>query len=326
MKRKIWLPNKNRAFTLVELLVVIAIIGILIAMLLPAVQAAREAARRMSCSNNLKQLAVGALNYEAQYATLPINNDHTTTYLGLSAYGNGMGWMVSMMPFMEMGGFYDQFFWQGYAQSGQGIFHPRNRELVRQSIPAFTCSSDSYGVRVKPEPGTSGRGVFPYQSDPNVVMGVTNYAGVMGPHNMGDVSMWGGRYRDCHNADSRVECTGCFWRYSATNPVALQAISDGTSNTIMMGEVLPEYDDFCYWALGNGSSKSTGAPINYRPEPNNPWGGWPDQTGFRSNHPGVCGFAWCDGHVSFINEDVDRDLYWDISTRNGGEAADASEL
>ena len=319
MKQKTWSPKRNHAFTLVELLVVIAIIGILIAMLLPAVQAAREAARRMSCSNNIKQLAVGMANYESQYGILPVNQDHT-------AATNGMGWMISVMPFMEMHGIYDQLFWMGNASSQMGIFHPRNREIVSQEIPAFTCPSDSYNVRVKPEPGTSNRGVYPYQSNPDVVMGVTNYAGVMGPHNLENASIWGGRYNDCHNASYGVECTGCFWRYSSNNPVSLQSISDGTSNTIVIGELLPEYDDFCYWALGNGSSKPTHAPLNYFPSPNDPWGGWYNQFGFRSQHPGVVGFAWGDAHVSFLSEDIDRDIYWDLSTRNGGEAVDASEL
>src|SRR5262247_3134396 len=93
-----------RAFTLVELLVVIAIIGVLVALLLPAVQAAREAARRMRCSNNLKQLSLGLLNYEDVYKTLPPAGINT----------NQMSWVVMLLPYIEQKNLFDQFnFTQG---------------------------------------------------------------------------------------------------------------------------------------------------------------------------------------------------------------------
>src|SRR6188474_2683919 len=89
----------RRAFTLVELLVVIAIIGVLVALLLPAVQAAREAARRMSCSNNLKQLSLALHNYEDTHKTLPP--------AGIDS--NQMSWTVLLLPYMEQKPLYDQF-------------------------------------------------------------------------------------------------------------------------------------------------------------------------------------------------------------------------
>ena len=94
----------------------------------------------------------------------------------------------------------------------------------------------------------------------------------------------------------------------------------------MIGEVLPEYSDWNAWALGAGTSMVTSAPLNYMPEENKPYDGWPVQSAFRSPHPGGVQFAWCDGHVSFITEEVDTALYRDVSTRAGGEAVDLSEL
>ena len=142
----------------------------------------------------------------------------------------------------------------------------------------------------------------------------------MGPHNMGNSSIWGGE-PDCHNytAYRKKECLGAFWRHSVLAPVTLGSFTDGTSNTIIIGEILPEFDSFTYWALGNGACKATHMPINYKPEPNIPWNGWPDQFGFRSRHPGGAQFAWADGHVSFLDDTINQAVYRGLSTRAKGE-------
>ena len=139
--------QSRHAFTLVELLVVIAIIGILIAMLLPAVQAAREAARRMQCSNNLKQIALGVLNYEGANGVLPVSWSqyrYVTPELQRIDW-SGSSWMVGTMPFMELGQIYDQFTFEGYMNHPSlvgGMFHSDNRELINQQIDTFLCPSD----------------------------------------------------------------------------------------------------------------------------------------------------------------------------------------
>ena len=74
--------------------------------------------------------------------------------------------------------------------------------------------------------------------------------------------------------------------------------------------------------MSNGTWASTGPPINYTPEPNNPWFGWPDQTGFRSQHPGGAHFLWGDGHITFLSEVIDEAVYRGLSTRAGGEMVD----
>lgn len=311
----------RRGFTLVELLVVIAIIGILIALLLPAVQAAREAARRMQCSNNIKQLALGCLNYESAYQVIPPCNSHVD--MGTEAEGNGQNWLVAIMPYIELQGIHSQMWLEGNFQSGNGIAHPKNWEIVGSPIAAFFCPSDNAMTDEFRDDVWMGK-AYGKQYGGNRKAATANYAGVMGPHKMGSAdgvsggSIWPG-LPDCHNYSAyKKQCTGTFWRHSSMAPVKLSSFSDGTSQTIIIGEALPEYDHFLYWAIAN-SQKSTHMPLNWTPTVNNPWNGWPDQFGFRSRHAGGAQFAWGDGHVSFISEEIDMDTYWAISTRAGGE-------
>lgn len=295
------------AFTLVELLVVIAIIGVLVALLLPAVQAAREAARRTQCANNLRQIGLGAINYESSQQTLPVSMSH---YAEGGLEGSGISWLVASLPFLEENAIAAALETSGDCEQGLGMVNPKNRDIIKSSPDIFYCPSDNTRGEVRTN-------VWRLDGIP---FATTNYAGVIGPHDLGNSSIFGG-LPDCHNftAYGYKSCSGTFWRHSLLAPVKLASIEDGTSRTIIAGEVVPEYDSFKYWALGNGTYASTHAPLNYFPDPNQPWDGWPNQVSFRSRHPAGGQFLWGDGHVEFLNQAISTNVYRGISTRQGGE-------
>jgi prepilin-type N-terminal cleavage/methylation domain-containing protein/prepilin-type processing-associated H-X9-DG protein len=236
----------NLAFTLIELLVVIAIIGVMVGLLLPAVQAAREAARRMSCSNNLKQIGLGIHNYNSAFSQLPINGTGTTQVFGNNASspdGNRsnrllLSYLVGLTPFVEQ-----QAIWEEVSAGGSnGVFYPPmgpspNRVDFRPwvtDISTFRCPSDP------------GRGV--------PALGRSNYAACHGDH--ARLTNSGGRtekgfYQTANNDTARMDHTtevndsnaatesrgtnrGVFrFRHSTF----LRDILDGLSNTIMCGEI-----------------------------------------------------------------------------------------
>ncbi len=126
-------PIIRSAFTLVELLVVIAIIGVMVGLLLPAVQGAREAARRMSCQNNLKQMSLAAMNYESAYRVMPPRRNLTD--------GNRRGWGPSILPYIEqtaLGGDY---------RFDRNFYAPENAANIAVPLPLFLCPSGT-GVRM----------------------------------------------------------------------------------------------------------------------------------------------------------------------------------
>ena len=308
-----------RAFTLVELLVVITIIGILIGLLLPAVQAAREAAREVQCQNHLKQMALAVLTYESKWQTFPVCVPHYDANASPYPYfvPNGLSWMVAILPYMENEALFDALNTaNGSCASGKGIMDPQNWPYIKQPLPAYLCPSDA------PQKMTKNNVWAAVPAD--LEFAVTNYAGVVGPHDIGgcmfDVPPTHPCLPDCHYLPyGTPECAGSFWPHSVVAPVTLASFRDGASNTMIIGEVLPDYFDFVYWALSNGVWDSTCTPLNYFPATFDPFWGFPNLNGFRSRHPGGGGFAWADGHVSFLSETIDLDTYRALSTRAGGE-------
>ena len=306
---------RRYGFTLVELLVVIAIIGILIALLLPAVQAAREAARRMQCSSNLKQIALGCLSYESAYQTLPVS----TSFIDWpDTPGTGASWMVAILSYVEQGAIYDTMVIEGGIYAGKGIKAPINREAIKTSIDTFCCPSDDVA-------GKTTTNAYLFEG---IELALSSYPGVIGPHSIwdGGHSIWKGEpscfdYWDYN--DRGRKCWGSFWRYNVVDPVTLQSFTDGQSNTILVGEtyVFKQSQDLAHytWAYSNDCWKSTYAPLNWIPPDAASLSNWPDHMGFRSKHPGGAHFAWADGHVSFFDDTIDMDVYQALSTRNQGE-------
>jgi prepilin-type N-terminal cleavage/methylation domain-containing protein/prepilin-type processing-associated H-X9-DG protein len=308
-------PNdriRRHGFTLVELLVVIAIIGILVALLLPAIQAAREAARRSSCVNNLKQLALAALNYHDARGRMPIDitPNPADPYSSTIVDRNGQSWILSMLPNFEQQSIYDRFDLTGdMFGAGKGIRNTQNLPLIATELEALKCPTGytlEFGVRTNA-----------YQLD-GVEAATTNYVGVMGESAYtGDSAFGGGTV--CYN--QKRQCAGIFWIQDFNWKVSIAKITDGTSKTYMIGEDLPKYNRHNAWSYSHEAVASTYSPLNYKPEPAEDFANnaWFDVRGFRSDHVGGVQFAYADGHVEFASEEIDLNLHRALSTKDGGE-------
>jgi prepilin-type N-terminal cleavage/methylation domain-containing protein/prepilin-type processing-associated H-X9-DG protein len=291
--------NDRRAFTLVELLVVIAIIGILVSMLLPAVQSAREAARRMQCGNNLKQFGLALHNYHAAHNMLPISVEYEA--------GSGKGWIISLLPHLEQSALYEKFtpgFQGNYPANG--LMKAECRDAMKTPIPLLHCPSD---------PSAKQNSTEQWQWI-GIEVALTSYKGVLGDTRMGgNKSIHGGSEPDCHLTPN---CNGLFWRHNYKRPIRLADIRDGSTNTLMVGEARPRFFPCSAAYFSNGDYASTYAPLNYVPQPfvhADWWNYW----GFSSDHPGGANFCLADGSVHVVSTSIDHTLYRQLSTRAGGE-------
>jgi prepilin-type N-terminal cleavage/methylation domain-containing protein/prepilin-type processing-associated H-X9-DG protein len=305
----------SSGFTLVELLVVIAIIGVLVALLLPAIQMAREASRRTKCTNNLKQITLGLQNYVDTYRKLPPGrlgcdcNTSATDGCGTrpSSTRPGTSGFGLMLPQLELQTLYDELGWvkgaiapatgcAGVTDDTAGWNTPTVARAMLARPPVFVCPSDPS------LPTDAGR-----------TMATGNYAfmhGTQGPS-------FGTSQAMKHNNN------GSFV-YLQTFPLA--AITDGLSNTVFVGEVIEAHIDKSSnrWLLGSrhlDSMRSTENPINTPPGTGivlNLYG-YQANGAFGSRHPGGALFGFGDGHVQFISDVVDLVVYRAMATRAGSE-------
>lgn len=331
--------HPRRGFTLVELLVVIAIIGVLVALLLPAVQAAREAARRSQCTNNLKQIGLGILNYESAHGTLPPGS-----YVKVPDYCKGSGcrgisMFMQIMPYLEAGVLPEVL---DSRLKDRGTDGPAWHLIAAETgdapgntrIPIYVCPSTANWQEVLPR---------------------RDYAGVVG--GAGDLAARHPRAAD----DIRQPVTINFRGRVFTNgpfrmaiPVPLRMVTDGTSSTMAVGETVSPHlfgagDGYgisgaggpgAWWHGGSCRSdfsvysqhaygrflRSTFKPINshmtdpqLEPELSN-------DVAFSSDHPSGAQFLFIDGHVIFINDNINYDTYQSISTHAGDELVDVSRF
>jgi len=288
--------NRNRSgFTLVELLVVIAVIGILVSLLLPAVQMIREAARRTECSNHIRQIGLATMNYESAHKRLPtgwhVNNPSNP------AGGTGWGWAYHILPQVEMQGLYDQIDWR------LSVDDHAHEEVLKLMVPVFQCASDVADNLVNLNEPVSGlsRRMFhdPPQGHDEHWIARSNYSGVFGSNEINDSPMNG---------------NGLFYGNSHLH---YRDIVDGTSNTIMIGERRNDFGHLAWAGVFSDVDEPFARVVGGADHvPNHPDGHFED---FRSSHPQGANFTFADGSTRLISDSISPAVYQALATRDEGE-------
>lgn len=306
-------PKSAVGFTLVELLVVIAIIGILVAILLPAVQAARESARRSHCLNNFKQVAVAMHTHHAAHNRFPRGIDMWTTSEPCSMPAGktrpfiGFSWGTYILPYVEENTLYERFDLE--ERSSNNYANGPNYAASATKIDHYLCPSDPQGFELVGCCSDNTNGSLESED-----MGKTNMAGVADSENwqctLSD-------YPDYSSGWPDPKADGVLFQHSKVNTAK---ITDGTSHTLMVGEVIgyePGSHAGYWWSSWNVLDTSNGINLPLRIPP----GGLfiPEETGFASYHVGGCHFVFSDGGATFMLESIDQKVLTSLTTRAAGD-------
>lgn len=327
-------PVYRRGFTLIELLVVIAIIAILVALLLPAVQQAREAARRARCLNNLKQMGLGLHSYHDSHRTFPpgfvstlqdpnwqYETGNTRSYP--EELGPGWSFFAQLLPYLEKSNLHDQI------DFDQPIAAAANASVRRTSIDLFLCPSDTPGEVVN----VTTCGSPPDEANsptPLTDVAPCSYVGSLGGGNSIDPN---------YGAYENQPFNGVFHRNSR---VRVADITDGTSHTIGIGERMTRIAESSWVGVVPGQHvvyNQTRPPRQFQPPTDPPCHKWrppitailvharsgapngptSSPSSFHGPHPAGCNFLLMDGSTRVITDSVGLEVFRALCTRNGGE-------
>ncbi len=290
---------RRAAFSLVELLVVIAIIALLVALLLPAVQMARAAARRTQCKNRLKQIGIALHNYHGSHQAFPPGWIGVSNGLPLAGGGPGWGWASMMLPSMERASLYKSI------NFGAAINDPSNVAILNNALPGYRCPSDPSDPR------------WPIRSTgaPANVLAQLPSANYVGSFGTGDVASCGAipAGRICFG-------NGVFYHNST---IRMRDLRDGASHTIMVGE--RKTDRNAGWhstwvgAVPGGRDSFARVVGTSDHTPNDRAGHFEDYSSFHSDG---AQFLMGDGSVHLISDSINDRVFRAITTRKGGETDD----
>jgi len=340
-------PSAERrfGFTLVELLVVIAIIGILVALLLPAVQTAREAARAVQCKNKMRQLGLGILNYESGNKSLPPGGVTDGTCCDTQS---GASWPIFILPFIEEQAVFDLYDFDDpndgfFDRDGDGL----NNSVVREmNVPAYDCPTD-VETEINDRPASGPGSTFKFNRG--------SYRGNSGLCTVESSVYWDSpsQHRKAFlNERGPLPGIGTMFNnpwsanpvalpiYSLKKPVRLRHISDGTTKTVLLGEKshLGESQEArrrrTFWAYTYTSYNRSLTFLQSRSIIDDydrclmvpgDFGSNPCKRSWGSLHPSGFNVTICDGSVQFISESVDIFLYGAMSTIANGEVVNFGE-
>jgi prepilin-type N-terminal cleavage/methylation domain-containing protein len=299
--------RERRGFTLVELLVVIAIIGVLVALLLPAVQSAREASRRMQCQGNMRQLGIAAHNYHDVIGVFP----------SAGTSSNEFSWMVHILPFIEQKNLYDQFdFNKGLFTSG-GPNQVGKNGLALNPIKTYLCSSSP----IKRLPQGAPHNI----NAPELVNGeapyTAHYYGVQGPKGNGlggaVYTFTGNTTHGAFSTHGIMQCDG---------KVRGAQVTDGMSATFLFGEISWTSQvvgtRYRSWVRGCFDSSNASNPTrNVNSSINTYAIGVFNDIAFGSMHPTGCNFCLADASTRFVSQNISLGIYKAAASRDGDESA-----
>ncbi|QDT66339.1 DUF1559 domain-containing protein [Calycomorphotria hydatis] len=301
----------RRAFTLVELLVVIAIISTLIALLLPAVQQAREAARRSHCKNNLKQVGLAIHNYHDNFGMFPIGSSQWGPGNVLQSDRRGyIGWAISILPFIEQQNLFHQY------NSNADNRSSSNQSVREAFVNTYNCPSDpgTTQIHIPATGGCCGRS-----------WAASSYRGVSGRMNPSNGAFWDDTYWLQTGGLEEVDRGPLGVIGYGFRPVRFRNITDGTSNTLLVGEATTittptrgtfwahSYTSYALSSITVGYSAETFGITDYQACSDATSGGNPCKRFFGSLHVGGVQFVNCDGSVGFISENIDRELLGNLA-------------